>query len=52
VPRLNLQGYGLGLLFSVSQKFYLRLDAATPVGGPTPSDGKDPQYYMSFNYTF
>jgi len=52
VPRLNLQGYGLGLLFSVSQKFYLRLDAATPVGDPKPSDGKDPQYYMSFNYTF
>jgi hemolysin activation/secretion protein len=50
---VNLHGYGMGLLFSVSQKFYLRLDAATPKSGEIPaSNGKDPQYYMSFNYTF
>jgi hemolysin activation/secretion protein len=51
--KINLHGYGLGLLFSVSQKFYLRLDAATPASGDVaPSNGKDPQYFMSFNYTF
>jgi hemolysin activation/secretion protein len=53
LQKVNLHGAGLGLLFSVSQKFYLRMDVAKPAGGdPAPSNGKDPQYYMSFNYTF
>lgn len=51
--KFNLHGAGLGLLFSVSQKYYLRMDVATPSGSdPKPTNGKDPQYYLSFNYTF
>jgi hemolysin activation/secretion protein len=49
---VNLRGYGLGLQFSVSQKFYVRIDAATPDGDRLPSNGKDPQYYMSARFTF
>jgi hemolysin activation/secretion protein len=53
IHNINLHGAGLGLQFSASQNFYLRFDAATPLSGdPSPSNGKDPQFYMSFNYTF
>ncbi|HZF29684.1 MAG TPA: ShlB/FhaC/HecB family hemolysin secretion/activation protein [Gammaproteobacteria bacterium] len=51
--KINLHGAGIGMLFSVSQKFYLRMDVAKPSSSdPAPSNGKDPQYYVSFNYTF
>ena len=49
---VDLSGYGLGLQFSVSQKFYLRLDAAKPDSKKLASNGKDKQFYMSFSYTF
>jgi hemolysin activation/secretion protein len=48
----TLRGHGIGLQFSVSEKFYLRIDGATPDTSRTPSNGKDPQWYASFNYTF
>lgn len=48
---LNFRGYGMGLQFSMSEKFFVRLDAAAPQGG-TPSDDKDPRYYMSASFTF
>jgi hemolysin activation/secretion protein len=48
----NYRGYGIGLLFSATNKFYLRLDAAKPDSNITPSNNEDPQYYIGFNYTF
>jgi hemolysin activation/secretion protein len=50
--KYNFRGYGMGLQFSVSEKFYLRIDGAKPDTAIEPSNGKDPQYYVSFNYTF
>lgn len=50
--KYNFRGYGMALQFSVSQKFYLRIDGATPDSADQPSNGKDPQWYASFNYTF
>lgn len=48
----TLKGYGIGLQFSQSDAFYVRLDAARPSGGPVPSNGKDTQYYLSANVSF
>ncbi len=50
--KYNFRGYGMGLQFSVSDKFYLRVDGAKPDTAIEPSNGKDPQYYVSFSYTF
>ena len=49
--RVTLMGYGLGLQFGLSEKFFLRMDAATPHGEEVASNGRDPQYYLSFSYT-
>ena len=49
---VNYGGYGLGLQFGISEKFYLRLDVATPEGDIKASNDEDPQYYASFSYTF
>jgi hemolysin activation/secretion protein len=48
----NLRGYGMALQFAVSEKFYLRIDGATPDSSTVPNNLKDPQWYASFNYTF
>jgi hemolysin activation/secretion protein len=48
----NFRGYGMGLQFSVSEKFYLRVDAAKPQSDVVATNVKDPQYYVSFSYTF
>ena len=49
---VNLSGYGLGLQFGYAEKFYFRLDVATPNGDLMASNDRDPQYYVSFRYTF
>ncbi len=52
VSKYNLRGYGMALQFSVSDKFYLRIDGAKPDADTLAPNVKDPQYYMSFSYTF
>jgi hemolysin activation/secretion protein len=49
---INLRGYGLGLQFGISEKFRLRIDAAKPDSAIVPVNLEDPQYWMSFSYTF
>lgn len=49
---VNFRGYGMGLQFSVSESFYLRLDFATPDTERLPSNQRDPQKWISFNMTF
>ena len=49
---INLRGYGIGLQFGISEKFRLRIDAAKADSAPVPVNLEDPQYWMSFGYTF
>jgi hemolysin activation/secretion protein len=49
---INLRGYGLGLQFGISEKFRLRIDAAKAQSELVPVNREDPQYWMSFAYTF
>lgn len=52
----ELSGWGGGLSFTHTgdsgNKFGFRLDIATPMGDPDPSNGDDPQYYGSIFYSF
>ena len=50
--KINLRGYGVGLQFGISEKFRLRMDAAKADSAALPINGKDPQYWASFSYTF
>jgi hemolysin activation/secretion protein len=49
---INLRGYGIGLQFGISEKFRLRIDAATAATDAVPVNRNDPQYWASFSYTF
>jgi hemolysin activation/secretion protein len=46
---VNLRGYGLGLQFSFARTVSLRIDVAQPDSALEPSNGRDPQTYVSFN---
>ncbi len=50
--RVSFRGTGVGLQFGVAEKFFLRIDAAKAQGTRTASNERDPQYYLSFSYTF
>lgn len=49
---VDFRGYGVGLQLSLADRFSLRLDVATPDGEREPSNGRDPQTYLSFNMSF
>jgi hemolysin activation/secretion protein len=49
---VNLRGYGLGLQFTLPGRVSMRIDVATPDSAIEPSNGRDPQTYVSFNMTF
>ena len=49
---VDYSGYGMGLQFNVQEKFYARLDIASPMGSRIASNDRDPQYYFRMRYTF
>lgn len=51
-PNVRLKGYGIGMQFSQSDSFFIRLDFAKPEGGPGARNGDRTQMYFSFSYTF
>jgi len=52
IPTVDLTGAGLGLQLRLPQKFLVRADVATPIDGTTPSNGRDPQYFVTMNYQY
>lgn len=49
---VDLSGWGGALQFNFPGHFYARADVATPITDRDPSNGRDPQYYIRFAYTF
>ena len=49
---VNLRGYGLGLQLNLLARTALRIDVATPDSAREPSNGRDPQTYVSFTMAF
>ena len=48
---VTFRGYGVGMQFRVAGRLSVRVDVATP-DGAEPSNGRDPQTYVSFDMTF
>ncbi len=48
---LDLSGCGVGLQFNVPDRYFARLDVATPLGSQEPSNDRDPQYFFRFGFT-
>jgi hemolysin activation/secretion protein len=51
-PSVDYSGFGLGLQFNVPDKFYGRIDVASPIGSREATNDRDPQYYFRMSYTF
>jgi hemolysin activation/secretion protein len=49
---VELSGAGVGLEFSLENTFFIRVDAASPLGDEDASNGDDPQYWLSAGYQF
>lgn len=49
---VTLRGYGLGLQINVLEHATLRIDVAKPDTQREPSNGRDPQTYVTFGMTF
>jgi len=56
VADTDLSGWGLGISYTNTQnngnQFSFRLDIATPLSSPEPTDGDDPQIYGQLSYSF
>ena len=50
--KLDLGGWGGAIQLDVPGKAFLRIDVATPVTDVNPSNGRDPQYYVRFGFSF
>ena len=50
--RPELYGAGIGFQFNIPNRFFARLDVASPLSDPEPTDGRDPQYFFRMSYTF
>jgi hemolysin activation/secretion protein len=48
----NLNSVGFALSFNNPNFFSSKLSFATPLGDPTPENGKDPQAWLDFNFFF
>lgn len=52
----DLSGWGLGLSYvntrNNGNQFGFRVDVATPISSPEPTDGDDPQIYGQLSYSF
>jgi len=46
------KGWGFGLSFNNPGVFNTRLNIAYPLGKPDPANGRHPQYWLDFNYSF
>jgi len=49
--RIDLSGWGVALQLNVPNKFFARVDVATPISSHDPSNGRDPQYFFRLGFT-
>ena len=49
--RIDLSGWGVALQLSVPNRFFARIDVATPISSHDPSNGRDPQYFFRLGFT-
>ena len=49
---VNLRGYGVGVQVTLPQQLSLRVDIAKPDSAREPSNGRDPQAYVSLQMSF
>ncbi len=53
VGSVRISGAGVGAQFTLPGQFLARTSLAKPIGsGPSPSNGKDPQFFFSLSYDF
>ncbi|MGH8179281.1 MAG: ShlB/FhaC/HecB family hemolysin secretion/activation protein [Steroidobacter sp.] len=47
----DLSGWGAALQLNVPNRFFARIDVATPLSEEEPTNGRDPQYFFRFGFT-
>lgn len=48
---IDLSGWGAALQLNVPNRYFARVDVATPLSEEEPTNGRDPQYFFRFGFT-
>jgi len=48
---ITLSGWGGALQLNVPNRYFARIDIATPISKEEPTNGRDPQYFFRFGFT-
>jgi hemolysin activation/secretion protein len=48
---IDLSGWGVGIQFNMTNRYFARVDVATPISPEEPTNERDPQYFFRFGFT-
>lgn len=51
IDKIDLSGWGVALQLNLPNRFFTRIDVATPISSELPSNDRDPQYFVRLGFT-
>jgi hemolysin activation/secretion protein len=48
---IDLSGWGVGIQFNLTNRYFARVDVATAISPEEPTNERDPQYFFRFGFT-